>query len=126
MTGSRTPTEQQQADAKQLQALGEFSQTLAAELTLQAEAKGKADFLDEMQYLWKNGVPASNMKKFDDAEAELAGEGAAIDTAGYEIGQQTTAANERAVRKTSGWRSYARMAHDARMAGISYASESEE
>ena len=61
------------------------------------------------------------MKSFDDAEAELAGEGAAIDTAGYEIGQQTTAANERAVRKTSGWRSYARMAHDARMAGISFA-----
>ena len=46
----KNSTEQQQADAKQLQALGEFSQTLAAELTLQAEAKGKADFLDEMQY----------------------------------------------------------------------------
>ena len=35
----KNSTEQQQADAKQLQALGEFSQTLAAELTLQAEAK---------------------------------------------------------------------------------------
>ena len=52
---------------------------------------------------------------------ELAGEGAAIDTAGYEIGQPTTAANGRAVvRPLVG--DPMLVAHDARMAGISYAS----
>ena len=61
------------------------------------------------------------MIRFDNSEAELAAEGAAIDTASHQLGEETEDASiERAGRKLSGWRAYGAMRAQARLRGESY------
>ena len=73
--------ENQVAQAKELTQLGELSQSLAGELTKMERSRGEAAALDQEMIDYERGIPANQMMSFDNQEAELAAEGAAIDTA---------------------------------------------
>ena len=76
---------------------------------------------------YERGIPANQMMSFDNQEAELAAEGAAIDTASFQLGEETEDASlERAGRKLSGWRAYGAMRAQARLRGENYGLQLEE
>ena len=119
--------ENQVAQAKELTQLGELSQSLAGELTKMERSRGEAAALDQEMIDYEKGLPADQMMSFDNAEAELAAEGAAIDTASFQLGEETEDASiERAGRKLSGWRAYGSMRAQARLRGESYGLQLEE
>ena len=111
----------QVAQAKELTQLGKLSQSLAGELTKLETARGEAAALDEEQKRYEQGLSPSEMMSFDDKEAELAAEGAAIDTASFQLGEETQDPSiERAGRKLSGWRAYGAKRAEARLRGENY------
>jgi hypothetical protein len=110
--------------AKELTQLGELSQSLASELTKMERARGEAAALDQEMIEYERGLPEQQMAAFDQKEAELAGEGAAIDTASFQMGEETQDASiERAGRKLSGWRAYGAMRAQARLRGEDYGTQ---
>ncbi len=112
------------AQAKELTQLGELSQSLAGELTKMERARGEAAELDQFEIEYERGLPEQQMAAFDQKEAELAGEGAAIDTASFQMGEETDDASiERAGRKLSGWRAYGAKRAQARLRGEDYGTQ---
>jgi hypothetical protein len=110
--------------AKELTELGKLSQSLAGELTKMERQRGEAAALDQEMIEYERGLPEQQMIAFDQKEAELAGEGAAIDTASFQMGEETGDASiERAGRKLSGWRAYGAMRAQARLRGEDYGTQ---
>ena len=109
------------AQAKELSELGKLSQSLAGELTKMEAARGEAAALDQSQIRYEQGLSEERMKLYGNREAELAGEGAAIDTAAHQLGEETGLASvERSGRQLSGWRAYGNKVGEARLLGENY------
>lgn len=117
----RTEAENNKQKGKDLEALGQFSQTLTEQLVGFQQERNEKELQENLMNFYINGIPGEEQEKFDKEESELAEADAAINTAGYEVGQETQQAYmERAVRGMSGWKRYAAQLYLAETAGTNY------